>query len=40
MQGENPVYVWVPLTRYKKKRKAGSVDEDEPSDLQVSSAVL
>ena len=35
-QGDNPVYVWVPLSRFKKKRKkAGPAEEEELSDLQV-----
>lgn len=36
LQGDNPVYVWVPLSRFKKKRKAvGPAEDEELSDLQV-----
>ena len=34
LQGENPVYVWVPLTKPKRRREKGLVEE-EVSDLQV-----
>jgi hypothetical protein len=34
LQGENPVYVWVPLTKPKRRREKGMVEE-EVSDLQV-----
>ncbi len=40
-QGENPVYVWVPLSRHKKKRKkTGPEDDEEVSDLQVGAALV
>ena len=35
LQGENPVYVWVPLAKPKRRREKGMVEE-EVSDLQVS----
>ena len=34
LQGENPVYLWVPLAKPKRRREKGIVD-DEVSDLQV-----